>query len=97
MAYRDFRCDAEAHAGPIVTEMIRTTCKRLRSYENSLGITRDTYERRGLMLRNKIITTVLDVMRSRTANSYNRNENYSKTVGGFVSTYAWFERQLGSA
>lgn len=96
-AYRDFRFDTDANAGPIVSEMIRTTCRRLRSDETAIGITCATYERRGLALRNKVVTTVLDFMRSRAANSYNGNESYSKTVSGFDAAYAWFERQVGAA
>lgn len=97
VAYLNLRYDVDADKGPLTTEMARSTCRRLRSYEAALGITRDTYERRGLALRNKVITTALDLMRSRAADSYNGNANYSKTVGGFGPAYAWFERQLAAA
>lgn len=96
-AYRAFRYDVDADKGPLVSDMARATCRRLRTFETALGITRDTHERRGLTLRNKVITKAIDVMRGRAANSYNGSPNYSKTLGGFDHAYAWFERQLASA
>lgn len=92
--YREVRFDMEVEHKPIVTEMNRATCRRIRSYEEALGITRDTYERRGLALRNKVLTTVLDTLRTRAANKYNNNANYNKTLSSFAESYGWYERQL---
>jgi hypothetical protein len=92
--YRDLRFDTTAERPGIAADMARTTCRRLRSYENALGVTRATYERRGLCLRNAVIVKVLDTMKARAADKYNGNANYSRTLASFAESYDWFERQL---
>jgi hypothetical protein len=92
--YRDLRFGAEAEQPGIAADMARTTCRRLRSFERALGVTRATYERRGLCLRNALIVKVLDTMKARAADEYNGNANYSKTLASFAESYDWFERQL---
>lgn len=95
-AYRDLRFEADAARPGVTADMARATCRRLRSYENALGITRATYERRGLCLRNAVIVKVLDALRARAADKYVGNANFSKSAASFDRTYDWFERQLSA-
>lgn len=95
--YRDVRFDTTTEGSGIAADMARTTCRRLRSYENAIGVTRATYERRGLCLRNAVIVKVLDMMKTRAADRYNGNANYGKTLASFDASYDWFERQLSGS
>jgi hypothetical protein len=94
--YRDLRFETATEPG-IATDMARMTCRRLRSYENAIGVTLATYERRGLCLRNAVIVKVIDAMKARAADRYNGNDNYGRSLASFESAYDWFERQLAGA